>query len=65
MTSERLAIYILAALVVVLNSAFTWHAIKTDAKLARMREEIAATDRRLELARLKSTDLCPKQPHEV
>lgn len=45
MTTDRLAIFILASLVVVMTAAFAWYAIGTDDELDRMRKELAGLKR--------------------
>lgn len=60
MTSERIGIAIFAGLLALLGLGYLLLA----SELAGVRRELAETNRRLDLARLKSTDIYAKQPHE-
>jgi hypothetical protein len=65
MTTDRIALYILALLVVVVTGSFAWYALGNDAAMERLRGELAETNRRLELMRPTSLTLYPKRPDEV
>lgn len=57
----KLCFMILAGLIVVLGTGYLLLANE----VAGVRREIAETNRRLALARLKTTDLYPKGPNEL
>lgn len=53
MTHDRLALFILTALVVVLNGAFAWYAIGNDAEVKRLRDRTTKVERDLYLLAAK------------
>lgn len=49
MTPDRIGLFVIAALVVVLNGAFAWYAITNDAEVKRLRDRTNKAERDLGL----------------